>query len=89
VPSDISSTGISTVQPRRARRACVPGGYQDAVQALKDLYPFPAASNYDIEEAMWWAGRIGKGFLGNHVITCDGTAYRIQPRPASPGQPSA
>jgi hypothetical protein len=64
-----------------------PLGYPAAVEALKALYQLDPADGArwvetsDIEDAMYWAGRIGRGFLGRHVITCDGDGFRIQVAP--------
>jgi hypothetical protein len=63
--------------------AATPGlTYAQAEQALKGLYQIdpagPAwAETSDIEDTLYWAGRIGAGYLGGHVVIYEGGAFRI------------
>jgi hypothetical protein len=58
--------------------------YARALQALKDLYQLDPAvgsrwtETADLEDIMYWAGRIGKGFADRHIVTYDpANGYQI------------
>lgn len=64
--------------------------YAQALETLKDLYQRDPARGSawtetgDIEQALYWAGHIGTGYLGAHVITRDSAGcFRIA---LNPGQ---
>ena len=58
--------------------------YGQALQALKDrLQVDPTRGSAwvetdDIEQALYWAGRIGKGHLPGLVVTYDGSSFAIR-----------